>query len=205
MEFFQALCKLTGKEINQHNVGLFVDKGILKPICTEFRNLKFYHYEGIYFKCVQCGNCCHEDVPLEDFELETGLFPDTKTESLYSYSWTGKFINKKDGEPCPFMNLETKKCKIYEQRPLICRKYPFAENVARYWERNAFIFYVDNLDNDRACKGYHIGKMKITHLKPFVRNLKLCLRRTQYNAEKYDLKAQQDYFAKMKRVFRSMY
>ena len=57
MEFFQALTKLTGKKINQHNVGLFVDNGTLKPVCTEFRNLKFYHYQGIYFRCIGCGNC----------------------------------------------------------------------------------------------------------------------------------------------------
>lgn len=36
------------------------------------------------------------------------------------------------GQACMFLNTETRRCKIYEARPLACREYPDAKRCAYY-------------------------------------------------------------------------
>ena len=89
---------------------------------------------AVHFPCRQCGKCCNmlerenwtgislfpwekQLFPAEDIKPSLGLgenpeHPDFKT-ILYTYDKPG----------C--IHLQENNCKIYTQRPLVCRSYPF--------------------------------------------------------------------------------
>lgn len=97
------------------------------------------------FKCHRCGICCvdchpigidEQDIPRMAEALGIDV-PEFKTkylaiwrkrissgneviESLYSDE---HYVLKRDS-PCPFFDFETRLCKIYDARPLVCRHYP---------------------------------------------------------------------------------
>ncbi len=63
-------------------------------------------------KCVKCGECCSNFLPLSNSEIER----------LRAYIAEHR-IPLRDHEPdCPFLSPE-KRCTVYEMRPLICRVY----------------------------------------------------------------------------------
>jgi Fe-S-cluster containining protein len=94
--------------------------------------LSFEYPEGVCFECSGCGVCCGDTdhklrhilileseaeaisaltgKPIEDFAVERGTAP-------YIYEM------KKHEGGCVF--LKNNKCKIYSERPMICRFYPF--------------------------------------------------------------------------------
>lgn len=92
------------------------------------------------FSCVQCGSCCREIEPGSNlvmvgpeeissimegsglsFEDIAEPFPDRISESGrdYTFGW----VIRRSGNHCRF--LDNDRCMIYENRPWICRTYPF--------------------------------------------------------------------------------
>ena len=64
-------------------------------------------------KCVKCGECCSNLLPLSLAEIER----------LRAYIAEHQISMQQGHEPdCPFLNAE-KRCMVYEVRPLICRIY----------------------------------------------------------------------------------
>ena len=58
-------------------------------------------------------------------------------EKRYTTTWQGERIlrRKKDpvfGEACKFLDPETRRCTIYNGRPLTCREFPARERCAYY-------------------------------------------------------------------------
>jgi len=88
------------------------------------------------FKCLEnCGKCCERlEIPLRDEDIarieELGYsaweFVDYEKLFYRGDKFIGYAIKKRpfDGA-CIFLDPETKKCRIYDHRPLACRLYPF--------------------------------------------------------------------------------
>ena len=88
------------------------------------------------FKCVEnCGKCCEElEIPLRDEdiakieELEYNAWEFVDYEKLFyrGDKFLGYALKKRPfDDACIFLDPETKRCKIYNHRPLACRLYPF--------------------------------------------------------------------------------
>lgn len=76
-------------------------------------------------KCVQCGNCCSNLLPMSKAEIETILRYIKKhhiTEQKHFLPLAVPSIDL----TCPFLDdgKKTEKCTIYAVRPQICRSFP---------------------------------------------------------------------------------
>ncbi|MCK5862382.1 MAG: YkgJ family cysteine cluster protein [Candidatus Hydrogenedentes bacterium] len=122
-----------------------------------------YH---VQFKCHHCGHCCTDVICLPTpwdvlrIAMGTGENPYTFLEFLSSEEITG--VEKSDptwlevnGERymmavqrdetvgCFFLDKQTEFCSIYEQRPLLCRLYPFKLHETRNAEFDSFSLHTD--------------------------------------------------------------
>ncbi|MEM3403392.1 MAG: YkgJ family cysteine cluster protein [Nitrososphaeria archaeon] len=93
--------------------------------------VKIVHPE-FSWRCLLCGKCCRDQpnrkrrILLTDYDLErikklkvkTDFFKDVEPIGAFKYQ-----MLQKDGK-CVFLSFG--RCMIYEDRPLICRFYPFA-------------------------------------------------------------------------------
>lgn len=74
-------------------------------------------------KCIACGNCCSNILPMSGKEIETirrYIKKNGIKEQRHLLPIPGKAIDM----TCPFLNMGVKlKCTIYEVRPLICREF----------------------------------------------------------------------------------
>lgn len=81
------------------------------------------HYEW----CSHCGTCCVKSSPIfiHKDELNTILLfkPDLEHEIVKNVEYPEHFMFKED-IPCKFHDHNSKRCKIYDIRPQVCRTYP---------------------------------------------------------------------------------
>ena len=97
-----------------------------------------------YYNCSSCpAYCCaiYERVqvtPRDIKRLARHFTVDYATaEKRFTTTWQGERIlrRKSDpilGEACKFLNLETRRCTIYDARPLTCREFPARKRCAYY-------------------------------------------------------------------------
>jgi Fe-S-cluster containining protein len=69
-----------------------------------------------YYKCDRCGYCCKE-MPVELLEKEVKHFRKITKKGDWKDSTNLK-------SPCPFYNQTEGLCRIYSQRPEICKAFP---------------------------------------------------------------------------------
>jgi Fe-S-cluster containining protein len=79
--------------------------------------------------CKRCGSCCkHQNIPMELYRDEIKLFPKGKFIPHIGYgdskSNVTVILYKLIGMRCPLYNDDVG-CTIYEDRPTICRRFPF--------------------------------------------------------------------------------
>ena len=109
------------------------------------------------FRCVEnCGLCCNNlEIPLRDEDIErieelgynTWEFVDYEKAFYRGNRFLGYALKKNPlNDSCIFFDPETRKCKIYDHRPLACRLYPFI--FIR--DENLMEIYVKG---DRFCPG----------------------------------------------------
>lgn len=88
------------------------------------------------FTCERCGECCTKyTVKLSNADIKVikklGYDEAEFTEIDNNLLGPNKFVLKKDDDyKCVFLRKNKNgvlNCKIYENRPLVCRKYPFLE------------------------------------------------------------------------------
>jgi len=78
--------------------------------------------------CLSCANCCKNYSPIiepdeiADLCLYIGISATELFQNYIEMDEEGDFVFKT--QPCPMLNLEDNKCKIYENRPKACREYP---------------------------------------------------------------------------------
>lgn len=113
------------------------------------------------FKCRMCAECCsggNNEVMVSADEIEiieekTGLkfneiaepYPewiDADDEKRYTFGWV---LKRGDDGNCIF--LENKRCRIYDDRPNICRTYPFMIDN----NNELLTFECDGLDPNFIC------------------------------------------------------
>lgn len=100
---------------------------------------KMFETNCVNGKCVGCGNCCTELLPLTLKEVET-IRNYVKENKIKPYS---EIFFEYNGVPsmnlmCPFRDLDTKTCRIYEVRPNICRQFKCNQDT-RVIEKNKLI------------------------------------------------------------------
>lgn len=95
------------------------------------------------WECQHCGKCCKGLIISKDKSLS---------------------VNK-DGEMvCKYLDTETKLCKNYNERPFICRVYPFIVNFnlampdSKGISRPQRAFKLENMKIHSDCTGYGKGK-----------------------------------------------
>lgn len=78
-------------------------------------------------KCKRCANCCSMDLPLTEKEVEKLKI---KIKPLLPKIKKNLENKEKINLMCPFL-MSNKKCKIYLERPLICRLFSCNEEKFR--------------------------------------------------------------------------
>lgn len=100
---------------------------------------KMFETNCVNGKCVGCGSCCTELLPMTLKEVET-IRKYVKEHKIKPYS---EIFFEYNGIPsmnlmCPFRDLDTKTCRIYEVRPNICRQFKCNQDT-RVIEKNRLI------------------------------------------------------------------
>lgn len=81
--------------------------------------------------CLSCGQCCRTTVTtftLEDINKASKAVGISKKQFIHKYLFLdldGQYTTI--GVPCPFLNLNDNKCKIYEVRPHACSSFPHTD------------------------------------------------------------------------------
>lgn len=96
------------------------------------------------FNCLSCGSCCRRILIKDavDFLQVVGLCLRPEERELFKHhpetiihpyigikrrgqSKVNVLLYQMVSEPCPLLDQETNLCTIYDERPMICRAYPF--------------------------------------------------------------------------------
>jgi len=87
-------------------------------------------------KCLQCGACCAHLGSPPIMPDETEKLPPELRDTVHAFldadGWRSESY-----KPCYFWNSETRKCRIYEHRPAICREFEPGSEACRAWRKEA--------------------------------------------------------------------
>ncbi len=119
----------------------------------------------VNFRCHSCGHCCTDVICLPTpwdvirMARETGKNPYRFLEFITPDDIDGVEKNdptwlkvknkrymmalKRSAQGCHFLDKQTKRCTIYESRPLLCRLYPFKLEETRDGEFKGFSLHKD--------------------------------------------------------------
>ena len=98
-----------------------------------------WYRDGLRFECTQCGACCSGDpgyVWVDEQEVaamarEMGLEKDAFERKFVRQVGSQKsLIEYPDGD-CILLDPRTRKCTVYEARPIQCRTWPFWDSTLR--------------------------------------------------------------------------
>jgi Fe-S-cluster containining protein len=112
-------------------------------------------------KCQNCGNCCLDTemmVSRKDINLILKKYPQDLREEDFIIECKGFFQLKNINGHCIFLDISTKTCKIYINRPQGCRFYPLTYNEDKKscvfdedCPRN-HLFYQSKDEFEKTCK-----------------------------------------------------
>ena len=100
---------------------------------------KPWYSEGLRFECTQCGACCSgEPGYVWVDEAEIAAMADEMNMSVESFEhkfvrnlgYDKSLVEYPDGD-CILLDPETRKCTVYESRPIQCRTWPFWDSTIR--------------------------------------------------------------------------
>ena len=119
--------------------------------------MSFYD-EGIKFSCQRCGHCCTSEgyvfITQEDLDnlMNNEGFSLEDLKNHYFSTFRGYTVLRDNASgACIFWDNEIKGCKIYKNRPVQCRTYPF-------WKIN-FKQQSDFEREEKECPGIGQGKL----------------------------------------------
>ncbi|NVM35896.1 MAG: YkgJ family cysteine cluster protein [Candidatus Lokiarchaeota archaeon] len=126
-------------------------------------------------KCENCGKCCLETEMIlssEDIELINKNLNDNIGEGDFVFKNNNKHFQLKNIEGhCKFLDLFSKKCKIYEFRPQGCRFYPLIYDINKKKCipdedcPRTNLFYINIQDLKNACQNLKIFLEKQLNMK----------------------------------------
>lgn len=107
---------------------------------------KSWYHEGLPFECLGCGRCCTGDpgyvwVNKEEIAVlaqALAMAPAEFEEAFVRSVGRRKSLVEMSNGDCVFFDGETRRCRVYEARPLQCRTWPFWQsNVqsSRAWQQ----------------------------------------------------------------------
>jgi uncharacterized protein len=118
-----------------------------------------WYRDGLRFQCTGCGDCCsgepgyvwvneteiaalaaHMEMPVEQFEVQ-----------FVRQVGSDKSLIERPGGDCIFLDIESRKCSVYDARPIQCRTWPFWDSTVKRkkdWEATC-----------RACPGSGQGRL----------------------------------------------
>lgn len=114
---------------------------------------------GLRFECTQCGDCCtgapgYVWVNAEEIAAlakHLGLSIDDFESQFVRKIGGRKSLIEFDNGDCVFFDGQTRKCKVYQDRPRQCRTWPF-------WDSNTAT-PEDWKETCRVCPGSGQGKL----------------------------------------------
>ena len=93
-----------------------------------------WYDDGLHFECTECGKCCGggpgyvwvNQETIERLAKRMGLSP-FLFEQAFVFTVAGNKKSLKDHEngDCIFLDETTRRCRVYEDRPIQCRTWPF--------------------------------------------------------------------------------
>jgi len=105
-----------------------------RPTCEESRVTS-----GLRFECTQCGKCCtrrgryaHVYVTDDEARALAALLGVSLAHFRRRYTFTDKYGWEQlrfEGDACPFLEVPSNRCKVYDGRPVQCRTFPFWEEM----------------------------------------------------------------------------
>jgi hypothetical protein len=118
-----------------------------------------WYREGLRFTCTQCGECCSGEpgfVWVTDDEIaglaaEMQMDVDAFERKFVRQVGADKSLVEYPDGDCILLDPETRKCTVYESRPIQCRTWPFWDsNLKRRsdWEQTC-----------EVCPGAGVGKL----------------------------------------------
>jgi Fe-S-cluster containining protein len=101
--------------------------------------------DGLRFECTQCGDCCTGEpgfVWVNVAEIEALAIRFQLSTDEFERKYVRKLGNRKSlvefpNGDCVFLDSQTRKCSVYEDRPRQCRTWPFWDSnlrTKRDWE-----------------------------------------------------------------------
>lgn len=118
-----------------------------------------WYRDGLRFECTQCGACCSGepgyvwvDPPeIEAMAAELGLQVDDFESQYIRKVGTRKSLKEYPDGDCILLDPETRKCQVYQGRPIQCRTWPFWDSTLtkkRDWKETC-----------EVCPGAGVGKL----------------------------------------------
>lgn len=104
---------------------------------------------GLRFECTQCGKCCtkrgkhaHVYVSEEEIRALADVLGITVRRFRRRYTFVDDYgwdQVRFEGDTCPFLEVTSNRCKVYEARPVQCRTFPFWDEMVdrRGWTEAA--------------------------------------------------------------------
>jgi Fe-S-cluster containining protein len=134
-------------------------------ITTSTGEYEFYYPKGIRWGCKRCAACCRDEshrprrvllLPYDIARLEAAGEKDFKVDVKKEDPFVGEM--KKVGGACIYLTKEG--CRVYPNRALLCRTYPF------WIERDGRTF---EIRFDARCPGFaHGGELREDYFKSLI-------------------------------------
>lgn len=124
--------KETSRSKRKENKKFFTQLARKEP--KELNALFHEHHEEVFAEtdCLTCARCCRATGPLLTksdigrISKKQGMKPADFERQYLRVDEDGDWVMK--SLPCPFLELDTNKCTIYEYAPKACRQYPHTDH-----------------------------------------------------------------------------
>ena len=96
-----------------------------------------WYSEGLRFECTQCGACCSGDpgyvwvdqTEIEGMAADLGLELDAFERKFVRKVGPDRSLLEYDNGDCILLDPVSRKCTVYESRPIQCRTWPFWDST----------------------------------------------------------------------------
>ena len=98
-----------------------------------------WYADGLRFSCTGCGDCCGggpgyvwvNQAEIDAIAARIEMTPEAFEKKYVNQIGVRRSLKEKRNYDCVFLDSETRKCTVYEQRPRQCRTWPFwPENMS---------------------------------------------------------------------------
>jgi uncharacterized protein len=121
-----------------------------KPADNDAPTTGPWYSEGLRFECTGCGDCCTggpgyvwvNQAEIDALARRLGLPVDEFEQRFVREVGVRRTLKERKNYDCVFLDAETRKCTVYEDRPRQCRTWPFWNSTVKTpdaWERTCAV------------------------------------------------------------------